>query len=245
VTTNMLSAFGVLFNNLNGSDFNVVDYDTTGQPNGTKTLDDTFKLFFIEKYQALSDDYKNKINQLVTNNVYFVPFSDDIGYISDTVSVFDCNVNPYYDTYDANYFLPTNLPASLLNKVSNNELRILKTFSYYGDSLLKQNLSDIQHNVGKNTANSAHGTNLVTDILYYDRIYVSQLSILSILKSILGNLSDFILFFKQINPKDQDPNRQAISFNYTITNLEGLQLKVDALKNNLNKVQQTTINVLT
>lgn len=245
VTTNMLSAFGLLFNTLNASDFNVDDYDINGNKTGTKTLDETFKLFFIEKYQSFSADYKAKIDTLISNNAYFIDFSDDIGYVSDTNTVFDCNVNPYYDTFDSAYFLPLNLPVTLVNKVSKNELRVLKQFSYYGDGLLKQNLKGLQNNVNKGTAMLPHGTNLVTDILYYDRAHLNQLSILSTLKAILGEISDFILFFKQINPKDQDTDREAIFFKYTITNLEGLQQSVDILKNQLDKVKLSTISVLT
>lgn len=244
VTPDLLTAYGTLFNELNASNFTVLQYDADGAEIGVKEMDDSFKLFFIEKFQSLSAAYKEQVSTLISGNTFFVPFSDDVGNVSDTVSFFDNSVNPIYDVNNSQYFLQTNLPASLFNKVSVNELQVLKTFSFYGDALLKHNLSRLQSGVSKITAATSHGQNLVTDILAYERVVLSQLPILNTLKLILGNMGDMIMFFKQLNPKDQDPNRKAVLFKYTQTNMEGISLKVDALQRVLEQTQRSTASVL-
>jgi len=248
VTTNVLSSYAALFNELNATDFTVENFKIENNqivPDGTKMMDNTFKLFFIEKYQSLSQEYKLKVSSLIQNNNYFDNFSEDIGYITDVSSIMDNNVNPYFDIFNSYYAYQTSIPATLNNKISKNELVLLKTFGFYADTLLKKNLTGLQYgNLNTNTARTSHGTNLITDILYYQRAVANQQSFITELQVILDNISNFIFFFKQLNPRDLDPERKAILLKYTITNLEGLELKVDVLKNNLNKINLSSKQVL-
>jgi len=245
VSTNMLIAMGNLFNVLNSTGFSIPTYDVNGNVTGVKQMDNIFILNFIEKYQSLSDQYKQIVDQQIINNVYFKPFSEDVGFVADSVSVMDCNVSPYFDTFDELYFYPVNVPATAVNKLSQNELAIAKTFSYYNDPLIKQNLSGLQDDfTNPFTATYSHGTNLVTDVIYYNRLILFQIPILTTLNAILGNLSQFVLFFGQINPKDQDPDRSAIFFKYSITDIEGMCQNVDILKNLLNKKQYASSDIL-
>ena len=255
VSADPIKSTGHLFNTLNETKFIVPNYSKEGLPIGVKPMDDIFKLNFIEKYQSFSKEYKEKIDAEISNNVYFTNFSDDIGFLSDKVSVMDCNVNPYYDIYSSQYFNPTNMPATGYTKLSNNELSTSIMFSYYTNPLLKRNLRGLQPTVkvlGVNinpvnnlTAKTAHGTNLVTDIIYYNRVQVYQLSLLTTLLTILGSISSFILFFKLINPKSGNTDNKSVFFKYTITDMEGLQLKVDASKNALNVARQSTLEAIT
>lgn len=240
----MLSGAAVLFNDLNSSNFLVPDFDQFGNSTGTKQLDDSFKLYFIEKFQNLSEQFQTRIQTAISNNVFFQTFSDVPGDIADTVSVIDNNTSPYYDVDSSQYFLPTNVPPALFGKLTVGEQKILKTFSYYGDALLKYNMAGLQASVNQNTASTAHGDNLVTDILFYNRAVVYQLQILNLLKNVLGDLSNFIIFFKQLNPKDLDPNRRAILFKFTLTNMEQLQVRVDGLKEELSKIEVSSSRVL-
>jgi hypothetical protein len=248
VTTNMLSSYGVLYNELNATDFTVPNYTASNgsvSEAGTKSLDNSFKLFFIEKYLSLSKQYRSKIDAIITNNQYFTNFSDDIGYIADTRSIMDNNVNPYFDVFNQQNLLAQNVPSTINTKISRGEKIMLQTFSYYTDTLLKLNLIGLQTgNINDNTAATAHGTNLITDILYYKRAQANQQFFLTSIQVILGDISNFILFFKDINPRDQDPERTAILSRYTITNLEGLQIKVDVLKNKLSTLSLSTQQVL-
>lgn len=243
VTPNYIKSLGNLFNALNKSNFIVDKFNENNTPEGKKQLDNIFKLYFIEKYQSLSNDYKAKVNEFITNNVYFTNFSDDIAYIADTQSVMDNNVSPYYDFYNSQYFNSSNLPPTLFTKVSVNELAISKTMTLFSDPILKRNLAGLQYDVGKYTAASAHGENLVTDVLYYDRIYVQQINILKSLKAILGNLSSFVIFFKLLNPKDLDPNRKAIFYKY-IADIENVNTSIDCLKQEIDTLQLSSEEVL-
>ena len=71
-----------------------------------------------------------------------------------------------------------------------------------------------------------------------------QLSLLTTLLTILGSISSFILFFKLINPKSGNIDDKSIFYKYTITDMEGLQLKVDASKNALNVARQSTLEAI-
>ena len=241
---NVLVSYSKLYDTLNSTNFTIPQFDITGKQTTTKQVDDTFKLFFIEKYQSLSTQYKGLLSAMIPNNNLFTDFSDDVGIIADTTNILDNSTSPYYDIHQSKYFLLNSIPTTIFNKISKNELAILKTFSYKGDSLIRVSLSGLQANVSKNTAKTAHGDNLVTDILFYDRMIVAQLPILDKLKLILGNIYDFISFFKQINPKDLDPERKAFFYKYTITNMENLQKNVDIMKNDLDVVKSSIADVL-
>lgn len=248
VTVDMLSSYALLFNELNATNFTVPNFSLSQGnvvPNGDKTMNDSFKLFFVEKYLSLSKQYRDRIDALIQNNSYFTNFSDDIGYITDLNAIVDNNVNPYFDIYNQQLIYQTNLPATVDKKITTNNLVILKTFSYYANALLKVNLQGLQEgNLNNNTAQTSHGTNLINDILYFNRALQNQQAFLTTIQGVLGDISSFILFFKELNPQDQDPQRKAVFAKYEITNLENLQLRVDYLKNNLNKVALSSKTVL-
>ena len=235
VTTNVLSAYTVLFNELNTTSFTVPNYQLVNgkvQLDGVKTMDNQFALYFVEKYLSLLDSYKTTINKGITNNSFFAPFSDDIGCTIETLTILDDSTVPYFDIYTQGQLYPINIPTTLLNKVSLNEKAILKTFSFYTDPLLRANLYGLQNgNLNNNTAQTSHGTNLINDVLYYKRAVQNHHDFMVVMQVVLNKISDFILFFESLNPRDQDPQRKAVFYRYTITNMENLQVQVDALKN--------------
>jgi len=248
VTTNVLSSYTVLYNELNKTDFTVPDYQLVDGkiiPSGTKQLDNQFINYFIEKYLSLSESYRTTISKNITNNSFFAPFSDDIGFTIETSTILDDNTVPYFDIYTQNYFYPINIPTTLLNKVSLNEKTILKMFSFYGDPLLRNNLVGLQTgNLNANTAQTSHGTNLINDVLYYKRAVANHHDFMVAMQVTLNVISDFILFFEGLNPRDQDPERTAVYYKYNITNLEGVQVQVDSLKNVLDQVILSSSAVL-
>ena len=249
VTTDMIKVFGELYNTLNETNFTVENYAIKGGnvvPSGIKSFDNNFKLYFVEKFLSLNEQYRARVTALINDNTkYFAPFSDDIGTITAIQSIMDNNVNPYFDVYNQLNSLQTNFPASILNKVSRSEMVMSKTFSYYTDAILKLNLVGLQSGIlNEQTARTSHGTNLITDILYFKRAILNQQAFLSELYALLGDIASFILFFKELNPQDKDPDRKAIVSAYTITNLENTALSVDALRNNIFKLQLSTQDVL-
>lgn len=248
VTTDMLSAYGELYNQLNATDFTIENFTVTNdeiEPNGEKALNNSFKLFFIEQYQSLSKQYKERVNSIIKNNNYFTNFSDDIAYITDIPTIMDNNVSPYFDVYNAQNMLAINIPNTINNKITRSEKIMLKTFSYYTDAMLKVNLQGLQTpGVNNQTARTAHGTNLITDILYFNRAVANHQAFLTEIQTLLGDISSFIFFFKDLNLRDKDPERKAVLYAYTITNLENLEAKVDSLKNYISKISLSTKEVL-
>ena len=242
VTTNVLSAYTLLYN-FTVANYNIVNGQVT--QSGVKPLDNQFVLYFVEKYLSLTESYKTTINKGITNNSYFAPFSDDIGCTIETSTILDDNTVPYFDIFTTNKFYPINIPTTLLNKVSLNEKLILKTFSFYTDPLLRQNLLGLQNGtLNDNTAQTSHGQNLINDVLYYKRAVNNHTAFMTEMHVVLNVIADFILFFESLNPRDQDPARKAVFYKYTITNMENLQVQVDALKNVLSQTILSSSAVL-
>ncbi len=229
VAADVIESTSLLYIKLNGDDFKITFDDKVYE------FDNIFKLFYIEKFQTLTDDIKSLItSNLTADNIYFNNYSDDTGNITDVNSVIDNNTSPYFDTFDTAYNYPNGIPASVFNKVSKRELQTSINLNTKTDALLKLSLSDLQDSVVANTAKTSHGENLVTDNLYVDRLYIFKDPINSQLKNIIGNMADFIQFFKNVNFRDQDASRSSVHLKYT-TNVEGVSAKIDILRNKLNQ----------
>lgn len=242
-TLDMLSSIGQLFNELNSNNFATVTYDTSLQPTGSRSMSNDFKLYFVEKYQALQQSYKNRVDSIISNNQYFTPISDSVGCYIDTVPVLDNNTLPYNDVFTEQNIIPLYMPQTIFNSISQNEKIIAKTSAYFNDSLFKTNIKGLQTQLDINTAKTSHGNNLITDILFYTRAVNMQQNLLVDLQTLLGEIAEFVSFFKEFNPRDLDSNRKAIYFQYT-ANIEGVEQRVDLLKNTINTLKLTSKQVL-
>lgn len=233
VLPDVIQSTSLLYRQLNDSDFKIIF-------NGEQyEFDNIFKLFYIEKFQTLTDNIKRLLTiSFADNNIYFNNYSDDTGNITNDTSVVDNNTSPYFDKFDTTYNFPNSVPASLYNKISNNELQTSINFNLKTDALLKLSLRGLQGNVNANTAKTAHGENLVTDNLYVDRLLLFKDPINSQIKNVIGNMADFIQFFKNVNYRDQDSERSSFLFDYTAS-IEGASAQIDILKNKLNVPNKT------
>jgi len=224
----VITTTSALYQQLNDNNFEVL-YEGK-----TYSFDNIFKLFYIEKFQALSDSLKTLITKPFSgNNTYFINFSDDTGNITSTTNVIDNTTSPYFDTYHELFVYPNSIPNSVFNKVSKNEVAVNIVLNLFTDALLKTNLNGLQSDVNIDTAKTSHGENLVTDNLYVNRLYKFKDPINSQLKIILGNMADFINFFKNVNYRDLDAYRKSYYLKY-VSSIEGVAVRVDALKNVLN-----------
>ena len=209
---------------LNDNDFKVtynsVEYE----------FDNIFKLYVIEKFNSLVDNYKEFIkNEIGSENIYFVNYSDDIGDVLNERSVVDNSTSPYFDKFNDSFNYSSYLGCSLYNKVSQNELLISMNLGLLTDGILKRSTKDLQSDyVDNNTAKLAHGENLVTDVLYIDRLFSFKESGKSQIKLQLKNMYDFVQFFKSVNFKDQDLERNALNFSYT-SQIENIERKINIL----------------
>ena len=233
VSPDVIQSTSLLYRQLNDSDFKITF-------NGEQyEFDNIFKLFYIEKFQTLTDDIKSLLTiSFADTNIYFNNYSDDTGNITNDTSVVDNNTSPYFDKFDTTYNFPNSVPASLYNKISNNELQTSIEFNLKTDALLKLSLGGLQGNVDANTAKTAHGENLITDNLYVDRLLLFKDPINSQIKNVIGNMADFIQFFKNVNYRDQDSERSSFLFDYTAS-IEGASAQIDILKNKLNVPNKT------
>lgn len=237
VSDDVIKSASDLYKTLNSSGFKVkvdkTDYE----------FDNVFKLFYIEKFQSLTDNIKELLTSSFSGeNIFFTDFSDDVGNITDIVSIIDDSTVPYYDIHDKTFTYPNNIPASMYNKVSKNELSTSIELNVLTDAILKTSLSGLVNYSDDNIAQTSHGKNLVTDSLYVRRVRTYSDTISSQLKNIIGDMSDFIYFFKRVNYRAVDEDRNAKFLKYK-SDVEAVEVKIDALKNKLDKSIPTTLVV--
>lgn len=237
VSNNVVESSAKLYKTLNNENFKITADDQT------HSFDNVFKLFYIEKFQSLSSNLKSLITSSFSGtNIFFKNYSDDLGNLVDTPSVVDSSTSPYFDIEDIAFTYPNNIPASVYNKVSANELNTSINLSTATDALLKTSLKDLQVSVTLNTAKTAHGENLITDNLHVNRVYSYTNIISSQIKNVIGDMADFISFFKRVNYKDKDIDRKALFLIFT-KDIENTKINIDILQNKLDKSPPNTITV--
>lgn len=217
-----------LFKKLNNENF-TVNFENTDY-----TFDDIFKLFVVEKFNALSESMKKYIRESIgDDNIYFVNYSDDIGDLVDDISILDSGTNPYYDIYSDDFNYSSNLPTSLNYKVSANEKAISQNLTLFNDTIMKTSLNGILSDeiteITENTAKTSHGSNLITDVLHIKRVRKYKEQIKAKIKAILSNMADLVNFVKQVNYKDKDETRNALPIGY-LTKIENIEYRIDLLK---------------
>lgn len=238
VNNDVIDSSTKLYNKLNDTDF-TIDVD------GIEfEFDNIFKLFFIEKFQSLTNDLKTLITSNFTGtNTYFVNFSDDIGSVTNTKNIINTSTSPFHDLEsEALPTKPHEIPGSVYNKVSQNELITSIKLNQHSNILLKRNLQGLVDYTDLNIAKKSHGSNLVADSLHVDRAFKYKASIQSGLKNVLGKMSDFVQFFQLVNFNDRDSSRKADFIKYQ-TDIEGTRVKIDLLKNKLEKSIPNTLAV--
>jgi hypothetical protein len=236
VSPDVITSTANLYKKLNETSFKIQAGDIT------YAFDDIFKLFYIEKFQSLGNSLKTLLTSSFSgSNIFFNNYSDDTGNITNITSIIDNNTSPYFDSNDILFNSPNSIAASLYNKISINELTTSINMSVLTDAILKVSMKGLQNNVTLDTAKTAHGENLITDNLYINRVYSYSDTINSQLKNIIGDMADFIKFFKNVNYRDQDESRQALFLMYKI-NIEHVEVKIDILKNKLDKSIPNTLD---
>lgn len=235
VSSDVVKSTSKLYESLNNTNFKV-EVDST-----TYEFDNVFKLFYIEKFLSLQSSVKNLfVDTFSASNVFFKDFSDDTGFITDITSIIDNSTSPFYDRDDKTFTFPTNIPASLYSKVSQNELTTSIDLNVSTDALLKTSLSGLVDFTYDKMAQTPHGKNLVTDSLYVRRVRTYSDTISSQLKNIIGDMADFISFFKRVNYRNKDENKNSKFLKYQ-SDVESTKIKIDILKNKLDKSVPVTL----
>ena len=192
------------------------------------------KNYYIEKYQSLASNFKNVIEKILGNkNIYFKNLSDDVGTLLDTNTIFDDSICPFFDIfYNESKNIPSNIPNTVFNKVSLQNKKLQKNFSLLNDAILKNNLKDIANYTETTITKTSHGSNLVTDYDYYERLLSFSEEIRqSIFIDLTADLGEYIYFLKNLNIRNQT-NNEAILLQFEST-LEGVEENLDILKNQI------------
>jgi len=208
--------------------------------NNNKFIIDGFEIdiqnknYYIEKYQSLASNFKTVIEKILGDkNIFFKKLSDDVGTLLDTNTIFDDSICPFFDIfYNESKNIPSNIPNTVFNKVSLQNKKLQKNFSLLNDAILKNNLKDIANYTETTVTKTSHGSNLVTDYDYYERLLSFSEEIRqSIFIDLTADLGEYIYFLKNLNIRNQT-NNEAILLQFEST-LEGVEENLDILKNQI------------
>ena len=192
------------------------------------------KNYYIEKYQSLSNNFKEIIeNILEGKNIFFKELSDDVGTLIDSNTIVDNSIIPFFDIfYNETKNIPFNIPNTVFNKVTLQNKKIQKNFSLLNDAILKNNLKDIANYSNVSINKSSHSSNLVTDYGYYERLLNFAEEIRqTIFVELTADLGEYIYFLKNLNIRNQD-NNNAILLKFKAT-IEGVEENLDIFKNQI------------
>ena len=192
------------------------------------------KNYYIEKYQSLSNNFKDIIeNILEGKNIFFKELSDDVGTLVDSNTIVDNSIIPFFDIfYNETKNIPFNIPNTVFNKVTLQNKKIQKNFSLLNDAILKNNLKDIANYSNVSINKSSHSSNLVTDYGYYERLLNFAEEIRqTIFVELTADLGEYIYFLKNLNIRNQD-NNNAILLKFKAT-IEDVEENLDIFKNQI------------
>ena len=192
------------------------------------------KNYYIEKYQSLSNNFKEIIeNILEGKNIFFKELSDDVGTLIDSNTIVDNSIIPFFDLfYNETKNIPFNIPNTVFNKVTLQNKKIQKNFSLLNDAILKNNLKDIANYSNVSINKSSHSSNLVTDYGYYERLLNFAEEIRqTIFVELTADLGEYIYFLKNLNIRNQD-NNNAILLKFKAT-IEDVEENLDIFKNQI------------
>ena len=192
------------------------------------------KNYYIEKYQSLSNNFKEIIeNILEGKNIFFKELSDDVGTLVDSNTIVDNSIIPFFDIfYNETKNIPFNIPNTVFNKVTLQNKKIQKNFSLLNDAILKNNLKDIANYSNVSINKSSHSSNLVTDYGYYERLLNFAEEIRqTIFVELTADLGEYIYFLKNLNIRNQD-NNNAILLKFKAT-IEDVEENLDIFKNQI------------
>tara|TARA_R110002124_G_scaffold164245_4_gene331626 strand:+ start:2263 stop:3117 length:855 start_codon:yes stop_codon:yes gene_type:complete len=222
----------LFYKSLNDEDFTIDD----------KKIDESFKNYYIEKYNSLFIDIKNSVSNFIKDNVYFKNYSDDVGILFDSNSIIDNSISPYFDVFYSETEIPNNLNTTIFNKTTLDNKSLQKKFTKFNDALMKTNLKGI---VGDNSditvQTTSHGYNITNDYKYYERFFDFKEPMIKNIVSNIKGLGEYILFIKDLNLRDNETESSLFSYSYKI---EGIEEQYDILKNKLDVSIYTSNSIL-
>jgi hypothetical protein len=207
-----------------------------------KKIDDIFKNYYIEKYNSLFSSIKTSVSGFLgQENIYFKNYSDDVGTFTDSSCILDDSIVPYYDIFNEDIEIPNNLNSTIFNKVTDDNKNLQLKFSKFNNAILKNNLKGIVNYTDINDVKTSHGSNLVTDFIYYQRLFKYKEPIAQNISQILNGLGNYILFIKNTNKRQNSTKASIFAFDAKV---EEVSEQIDILKNKISSTVYTSNLIL-
>ena len=206
---------------------------------------------YVEMYQNLSDTFKLYILKKLDGeeNHIYKNFSEDIGLVLDMGTKLNFNNvemdNFYYDklpgtsTENHEEGPPTNLPANVITKVSENVFRTTQTMNLRTDGMLRSNLLGITVPDGTSPANLNPDTEFRLNV--FDDLKKIKTS--KINTKFGEKLGKIISFYKNLNVRNQE--KYTAPYTQYLTNVEEVSNFLDIFNNNIHTtaiVDQTVVS---
>lgn len=223
----------------------------TAQSNFFITLDDKLKnthpqfaAFWIKKFNITLDEIKNQV--LIRHGVgtFYRPFGDSVGILTRLEGYIDDSTQAISDVAMRQEASPIRYGSSLSNKLGSFTALLNGELSKKTNIVYRKNMYNIQGSVS--TPDKSHGENLIPDILYYQRIVSSIVSLNTKIQNEFKQLYNVIYYYCFYNPRLSSNNIQfAPNVNITV-NVEGQATNQDALFNQLQNIKSeiTTQQIL-
>ena len=208
---------------------------------GIKNYDQLqFKVWWYETFISSMKQVRERFDLELGDNVkVFKEISDSIGLLRNVEELPDDSILPIYDTdlslqsgngkFVAGQLYPRNVATSVINKLRPETSSMISQMSIFNTSVYRHNMFPILGNI--KTSQEPHGSNLVPDYYHYARLYnIAREDLESDLSKYFRDVYDLVLWYENYNPQSLEDNKQMIEKTNYELNVEGVERKVDFLK---------------
>lgn len=205
---------------------------------GCNEMTDEFLLHWYEKYKSAHYIVKQEYKKLVGSDYekdYFEDFNDSIGALGRIFEYPDPTIIPMWDiTFDQTsndrLTIPRSIPPSVFDKLDKEVQAVLLESSSSVNSLFRLNIIHVIDEVS--TPSHAHGTNLMTDYLYYNRVAGLFSTIAGIISDTLGVTYRLLGFVMTAD------NLQNVADPKLVNIIETHRIQVDHLNRKLSSIKK-------
>lgn len=208
---------------------------------GIKNYDQLqFKAWWYETFITSMKQVRERFDLELGDNVkFFKEISDSIGLLRNVEVLPDDSILPIYDS-DLNLqsgdgkwvkeqLYPRNVATTVINKLRPETNLLIQQMSVYNTSVYRHNMFPILGNISD--SQMPHGSNLVPDYFHYKRLYnIAREDLESDLSKYFSEVYDLVLWYENYNPQSLEDNKQMVKKTNYELNVEGVERKVDFLK---------------
>jgi len=207
-----------------------------------KTFSEDFVAYWYEIYRSNPEFLKSK----VTNSTLVLD-SDCIGKFTNSTYVIDDSVSPISDWSMNSAPPPSCIPYNTLQKISPWTKQLIERASFRTTNMYRSNIAMVQP--VDTSPMRAHGTNLVTDELYYTRTVseIKRIAIEKITKKFEKEVKILLRYCnindnEALNYQDAKQNKSFIG-QYTFEmEIESARYQVDVLSNRIKQLKSRLSN---